>query len=110
MGGRGRLKVREEAVTMCEAGVESLMRMSMRRIIMRVTQYRKIHLAPGKGNINVAVLWILWHNPAIKRVDGNEYISRTVREPAVGAKQVSEADGKSSRSGELKWSAICATN
>ena len=44
----------------------------------------------------------LWHNPAIKRVDGNEYIGGTVREPAAGAKQVSEADGKSSRSGELK--------
>jgi|GEM_PF-5680198 len=40
--------------------------------------------------------------PPFKRVDGNEYISGTVREPAVGAKQVSEADGKSSRSGELK--------
>lgn len=42
------------------------------------------------------------YNPAIKRVDGNEYIGKTVREPADGAKQVSEADGKSSRSGELK--------
>jgi hypothetical protein len=40
--------------------------------------------------------------PPIKRVDGNEYICRTVREPAGGGKQVSEADGKSSRSGELK--------
>lgn len=39
----------------------------------------------------------------MKRVDGNEYIGGTVREPAVGAKRVSEADGKSSRSGELKF-------
>jgi hypothetical protein len=40
--------------------------------------------------------------PPFKRVDGNEYIGGTAREPAVGAKQVSEADGKSSRSVELK--------
>jgi hypothetical protein len=50
---------------------------------------------------HVDVACFLWHNPAIKRVDGNEYICRTAREPVVGAKQVSEADGKSSRSVEL---------
>jgi hypothetical protein len=41
--------------------------------------------------------------PPFKRVDGNEYIGGTVREPADGEKQVSEADGKSSRSVELKF-------
>jgi hypothetical protein len=33
---------------------------------------------------------------------GTSTSCRTAREPAVGEKQVSEADGKSSRSGELK--------
>jgi hypothetical protein len=44
----------------------------------------------------------LWHNPQIKRVDGNEYICRTVREPALGVKRASDTDGRSSRSIELK--------
>jgi len=69
---------------------------------MRVVQYRKIYLAACKSNMNVAVLGVLWHNAAIKRVDGNEYICGTAREPAVGVKRVSEADGKSSRSVKLK--------
>jgi len=51
---------------------------------------------------NIAVPQVLWHNAVIKRVDGNEYIRKTAREPAVGVKRASEADGKSSRSGEPK--------
>ena len=38
----------------------------------------------------LVLLASLWHNADIKRVDGNEYIRKTVREPAVGVKRVGE--------------------